>query len=765
MYLNTGTMQNMTTKSGWIISFFIRHRIAVLIVTFLITIFFGYFLTKIKMNNDPTKSIPADMPELVAYNKLQKVFNSPRTILVIARFDSTLSLREKLNKLNSWAEQFRGLDGVLSAVHLGSVQVPMSGGFFGLSADYIVSQKQELTDNELRTRIRENPEFTSAFISNNESVLGMMLEIDDSKNQVQIVSHVVKLQKQLNREGPAEILITGATLYAYYIDNAMRHDFAILLPICLVVVFILLIAAFHRLSYVLASLAVIAIAIIWTFGVMGIVGYEFSVVTAIIPVILFPIGVASAIHIFKTYARRRIGYTGNNLSLIQETFQELFNPIVLSSITTFAGFFSFAFSRMIWTQGFGIFTSIGVVFALLLSLILLPIVLSWEKPQKVTGSDSQTQHEKSHLWGFYKRFITSQIQWILLAVIVITIGIIGFLKVRVEGNPIAMFPPNSDIRRSDDIIAENLGGTRFMWILLEHKKAKIETIEQWKEIEQITDYAKGLDIVGGTTSLLPLIHKVSRIMNNEDISKPALSMILGTTSLMGKRFDKYVSAWITEDRQKVKIALICKNAIGGTKFIDLSTELQTYITHNYPDWNALVIGPPVLNDAMTNLLVTTQNSSLIIAFVSVFLILCLIFRSIKVGFIAIVPIVFSTLFVYALMGFFGVAINTVTVIIVNTCIGIGIDYSIHFTAGYTYLRSQHQDRLNTILHTARIKGSVILFNTFIVGIGFLVLAFSSFPPIRHFGIFVFVSMMASALFALAFLPVLFRLFGANEQQK
>jgi len=113
------------------------------------------------------------------------------------------------------------------------------------------------------------------------------------------------------------------------------------------------------------------------------------------------------------------------------------------------------------------------------------------------------------------------------------------------------------------------------------------------------------------------------------------------------------------------------------------------------------------------------------------------------------------------MGLFGVPINSVTIVTVNTCIGIGIDYAIHFTAGYLYVRGEHPDRVSALLETARRKGSVIVFNTLVVGIGFAVLMFSSFPPIRHFGIFVFASMVASCAFALVFLPALYSRFGVG----
>jgi predicted RND superfamily exporter protein len=233
-------------------------------------------------------------------------------------------------------------------------------------------------------------------------------------------------------------------------------------------------------------------------------------------------------------------------------------------------------------------------------------------------------------------------------------------------------------------------------------------------------------------------------------------MILGGRGLLGAKFGQFVNTWVSPDRKKTKIALICKN-VSGTRFLEVSREIEARVSREYPDWNVLVAGPPVLNDAMTFVLIRTQISSLLLAFGSVLLVLCLLFRSFKIGLIALVPIALSTAFVYALMGLFGVAINAITVIIVNTCIGIGIDYAIHFAAGYLYVRGDYEDRMDALMATVRTKGSVIMFNTGVVGIGFLVLAFSSFPPIRDFGVFVFLSMVASSTFSLVFLPILFRL--------
>lgn len=746
----------MNITSSYVISLIIRQRRAILAIVGLITMVLGAFIPAIRVDNDPTHTIPPDLKEYVEYKRLKEVFSSPRSVVLIARF-GPLPLEAKIDSMARWGQRFEQIEGIDRTVHLATLRVPVKGGLFGLKSDQIVSTRKKLTEEQVRERIDNNRALTRTFISDDESVLSMVMNLNGEKNQVQIVSQVEELKERIDRSSAAEIYITGAPLYAYSIDRAMKRDFSLLLPLVLAVVFLLLLWVFRRLDHVLVSLAITAIALVWTFGLMGISGMPFSVVTSMIPVILFPIGVASAIHVLKTYSRYRENrQTSDKIETIQGTFGELMKPIFLSAVTTFVGFASFSFSRVIWTKTFGIFTSIGVALALLLSIVLLPIYLFVHRERRgdLSAKAQQPAQEPSWFSGAYRRLVSSLPAGIALAVAIAAVSIVGISMVRVEGNPISFFAPQSNIRKTDELVTKYLGGTRFLSILLEPAEGDFQTRENWQEVDRIVDYAAGLDMVGGATSLLVLIKRVGTMISNEPISDAAVSLLLGSKGLLGKSFQDYLGAWITPDREKTKIGLICKN-VSGTRFLELSRRIERHVRHQHKGWDVLVAGPPILNDAMTFVLIETQISSMILAFGSVLIVLCLLFRSLKIGLFAIIPIVFSTAFVYSLMGLAGVAINAVTIITVNTCIGVGIDYAIHFVAGYLFFRRGTAQNSEAVMRTARVKGSVIMFNTFVVGIGFLVLSFSSFPPIRHFGIFVFVSMVASAVFALVFLPILF----------
>ncbi|MBD3317636.1 MAG: MMPL family transporter, partial [Chitinivibrionales bacterium] len=352
-----------TVLSDRLVEFLIRRRVAVLIAVAAVTAGLGFFIKDIEVHNDPTKAIPPSMPAFQAYRKIQETLPSPRRLVCIAVFD-TLSIHRRVDFLRAWGERFDAVEGIGNVFHLGSIRVPQSGGLFGLQSAHLIPPKGNPPDELLLKRVKQNSEFTQGLISKDGDVLSMVMEVADSVDQSKVAEAAVRLVDAINAEGVATMHITGAPLYGWAIDKATKRNFAVILPVCLIVISLLLYLVFRRLTHVVASLGVIGAALVCTFGLMGLAGAPFSVVSSVIPVILFPIGVASAIHIFKTYSREISTTDGDRTEALRRVYRELLRPIVLSAVTTFVGFFSFAFSDMPWTRGFGVFTAVGVVFSL-----------------------------------------------------------------------------------------------------------------------------------------------------------------------------------------------------------------------------------------------------------------------------------------------------------------------------------------------------------------------------------------------------------------
>lgn len=743
------------------ISFLLAHRFVSLGVVFAGTAVMAFFLTRIKVDNDTTKTIPDDLPAKIDHQRINQTFSTPYTLLFIAEFD-TLALTEKIDSIASWAGAFDSIPGIEKVVHLGTVQIPIRGGFFGIGSDYLVSKTKKLSEAQLRERIAEHRAFTGPFVSDDESVLGMIIALEEEIDRPEVIRGIFATKQKIDERFSGSTYIASEAAVSYFIDKAMRRNLSLLLPLSLLLVFLLLYWVFRKFSHVISALLVMVVTLIWTFGLMGLLGVPFSIVSSVIPVILFPIGVADAIHIIRTYTHLRALPTGSRNAALGETFAELSVPCLLTSITTFVGFSSFAVSDISWTSRFGVFTGIGVLFAFVFTMVLLPLLLSFDK--KVSENE-EASTEKDSVLGFWliglHQWSRKPLFWVGLSVLLLGVVIVGFSRIQVEANPIEMFSPSSQVKQSDEIVARQFGGTRFFSVMVESKDTALTGAEQWSDIDSIATFIRKQPGVGNVGSLVPLLSSVSTMLGKEGLSDAAISLLLSSKGLFSKSFSSYLQGWVGPDRERTKLSVTVAND-PRVHISELASDIRKYIYERYPEYEVLIAGPALLIDAMIGVIVRTQISSLIAAFIPVLLLLCLLYRSVRIGFFAVVPIALATLFVYALMGLLGISVNIVTVIIVNTCIGIGIDYAIHFVSGYLFMHEKGLDKETALLETIKRKGAVIVLNAVSVGTGFLVLSLSDFPPIRHFGLVVFIAMIVSSLFSLIFLPIQFIFFGRKK---
>ncbi len=739
-----------------LINFLIKNKKSVWSAILILTIFFAYQCTKIQVDNDSFKAIPPNLQAKLDYEELKEEFPAPYTVLFLAEFQQG-TLNEKVDSLRSWSEWFTSLQGVASVSGLNTIQIPVRRGLFGMSGEFLIPLDKTLEEQQLRERIAENKDLIELFISEDESIFVLILGMEENVDRTILMDQVLNFSQQLDSQPHLNTYITSEAGVSYFIDRSMRRDFTILLPICFLIIALLLYRIFRRVRYVTAALSVNIVALIWTFGILSLSGVTFSIITAIIPVILFPIGVANAIHLLRTFSIHKTQGMDTDEALIS-TYKELLTPCLLTSLTTSVGFFSFAISDISWTRHFGIFTGIAVLFAFLFNTTILPLFLIGDTRPVAYKTQSAEESALKRFWLVFGNFSFSS-RWRYAIIVPYLIFLIfGIVRVNVETNPMNMLPESSFLRQSDAFIANRFGGTRFFSVVLTSPD-KIDNKERWVEVQEIKEYIAQQPEVGNVISVLPLLNKMSMLTSKEPLSNAAITLVSGSGSLFGSNYQNLINTWLSEDRTKTRFNITVRNT-PGLQPLAVAEDIENFVTENFQQWDVLVSGATILNESMAAVLIDTQIASLFFTFIPILLCVTLLFRSLRAGLFAIFPIVLSTGFVYALMGAMGVNINLVTVVTMNTCIGIGIDYSIHFLSGFLFQRKD-KEREEALIATLKRKGTPIAFNTMIVGLGFLILSFSSFPPVRDFGVLVFASMFISALFSILFITILISVFGIN----
>ncbi|MDI3548715.1 MAG: uncharacterized protein PWR10_2367 [Halanaerobiales bacterium] len=188
-------------------------------------------------------------------------------------------------------------------------------------------------------------------------------------------------------------------------------------------------------------------------------------------------------------------------------------------------------------------------------------------------------------------------------------------------------------------------------------------------------------------------------------------------------------------------------------------EILNYCQENFPEgYHVKVSGHADLALAANNLIVHSQTMSILVSFIIVFLIVALSYKSFVAGIYGIIPLGFSLLINFGLMGYTGIKLDVGTAMVASIAIGIGVDYTIHFLAGYHAERKKSSDLGQVTRNTLTSTGKAIIFNAISVAAGFMVLVFSNFYPLVYLGLLITLTMFTSSLAALTILPLLLNIF-------
>ena len=741
----------MSIKENFIV-FSVKNRIYSAIIILILTAFFGYKLKDMTVDNNAANAVPDTMIQIINQNLLREKFDAPYSIFLMTQFDEekNLALNEKIEILSSWEKRFSQIEidqtpGFTNVMHIGTMQVLMPN-FMGIPRPFPIAG--EKNDDVLRRRIGENRELTGSFISPDEKTFLMILYTNDDADRPRTISAAMKILDEIRADGFTSTYITGATATSWYMSRDMNSDLRILLPISIFIAGALLFWMFRTIRCVVAPLLLVAIATIWTFGIMSLVKIPLNVLTSVIPLILLPVGLAGSLHIIKSYRQNRRDCNLPFEEAFIKTYKELLNPVFIAAATTFFGFTSFSISELSWTRYFGFFTGLGVVIALLLTVLFLPACFSPKEKEKTIDREPKDIVPMS----FFNFMIFKTAASKILLLCVIVFSIIFVPKITFDSNPMSFFNDYHDVRKSDNIIGEQFGGTRFFDVMIE-SDAPFTDLESWQNLQDIVDWIKEENPeVGTVMSIFPFLNRASNIIDSTRISKLAVDMMLGGSATKRPDGSDILDAFVTPDRKAVKLTLFCKN-VPFFDYTKLAERIENHITANNPEYRVITSGEALIIDSMIDLLIKTQTYSLMITFGLIAISLMVLFKNFALGLISTIPIVIGAVFIAGIMAATGTTINLVTVIVVTACIGIGIDYAIHFTSSFLRFKRNGAEPTEALLEALQDKSTVIVFNTLAVGVGFLTLFFSNFPPVRTLGIFIFLSMIVGSAFTLLFLPV------------
>ncbi|WP_200741662.1 efflux RND transporter permease subunit, partial [Candidatus Kryptobacter tengchongensis] len=601
--------------------------------------------------------------------------------------------------------------------------------------------------NELKSYVLSKDLYKN-LISRDARVTLILCKLKDGVDKAEVAK---KIKKEVEGEKiNGKVYYGGLPFQMVDMNKLIIDDLKILTPFVGIVMILILLISFRNLRGVILPSLCVVMSIIWTLGLMSALNIPLTIISNSIPVILTAIGSAYGIHIVNKF-REDINIL-HPKERAKVALSEIALPVFLAGITTIAGFLSFVSgSYLTMIKEFGIFTSIGVFFSLIISLTLIPSILSLLKHERKLGRVLETQGDRKFVVKITKMISRFRHFILIFTVLVVIFGTIGILKISREVSIIEYFKPETNVRATEEMLKRNFGGSLPLYILI---KGDVQDPKILNEIKKVEDFLKNLEDVHNPQSIADIIEEMNYVMGEGRKLPETREKIANLMFLIEN--EEIFSQLVSPDKDEAIIQAMVTYA-SSNKVSNLVQKIQNYF-NSIPDKEIDIkfeqTGMPLIYKHLDDAIIKSQIQSLIFALIFVFLIMILQMKTFLGGLIGIIPISLTIVVAYGFMGYYGIPLDIATVLIASVSLGMGIDYSIHFINRLKVEIKESYSFEEAISKVFETTGTAILINVFSVALGFTVLIFASVIPLQRFGIMILLTMFLSGGATLILLPAL-----------
>ena len=626
----------------------------------------------------------------------------------------------------------------------------------------------------IRAGVDSFPLFQGALVARNGQATLVVAELINPDQATETYDAIVSALDEAPLSPGDRLHVTGEGAVAAYLSSYVDRDAQRLNPLAAVVITLVLLLAFRSLRSAILPNLIVLMTVATTVGSMAAAGVSFYVITNGLMVCMIGIAVADSVHIFSQYYEEiRRDPNADGRTIVARSMAAMWRPITLTSLTTIAGFAALALTTtMPPIFYFGVFGALAVALAWLFSMTTLPSLLSLLRPKAsrsfAVGQQPLAQSNASaRAMDRLGRVVLARpgraATVILLAAL---LGGVGSVWVEANEERIASFQSSEPIFIADREINRLMDGTYYLDVVIDADQPEgIYSPEVLRRMEQTQRYLESLPGVGGTTSIVDYIKRMYQAVNEDD---PAYFRIPDDKTLIAQLFLLYSASGDPADFEEEidgerRLALIRAN-VSANRYQDnvrLVEAAEHWLQQHYPDAGATatLTGDLNVDYHWIRGIVRANLLSIVFCLGAVWLMASLLFRSVVAGVFAVLPVAVAVLFVYAVMGVFGIWLGVSTSMFASIAIGLGVDFSIHTLHSLRErLSSQQGDWRDALSGVYASTGRAQFFNFLAIALGFAVLTTSTVPPLVKFGALVGVAVASAFLAAMILLPALALLF-------
>lgn len=473
----------------------LRNKFIIIGALALVTVYFGYHaISGLELDNKYGILLPNNAEAKEDYDKFKEMFGEDGGTLVIAIETDSLYTEENFLKWKELGDSILEMDGikaVISEATLFSVHNNREKQRFEAHRIFSDTQFKEKSIDSIKTEIRSNPLYRGTLYNNNENVSLMMIDIDESfitdREKANVVFDVENLASSYKTYFGAP-RFAGMPHLRVVIGNRVLKEMYIFIGLLIVMTSALMYFFFRSVRVVLICNLVVAVAVIWSMGSIGAFGFKMTIITALIPPLMIVIGVPNCIFLLTKY-HQEVKQHGNKAKALSRVIRKIGTATFLTNLTTSLGFLTFVTTNSDKLVEFGITASLNIMMVFILSITILPIIISLLKSPKPKHLKHLERKLAVGLLDTLVHITINHRRWVYIVTIaVVVLSSIGLLQIQTTGNLTGDLPDGDQIKEDLTFMEEEFGGAIPFEILIDYKEpsrlGKKRTLLQIESIQE-----------------------------------------------------------------------------------------------------------------------------------------------------------------------------------------------------------------------------------------------------------------------------------------
>lgn len=769
------------------IKFFLRFSKIILVALVGITIFLAIRATRVKFDFSVESLFRSGSKERGEYEWFRKNFGSDDSVIFVAyKAPDVLgpAMQEYAGHLTGRLTRVSGVHAVFS--------VKDAFDFYRKYEEFIPRADRDAYRAFLRDEMTTNPLFRGNVISadGRTTCLWVVIkpEMDTEDKRAGLFEEVRRILREEEKDSGLRFFAAGIPVIEHEYVVLTKRDILTFMPLAVAVFFLLLCIYFRNVMGTFLPLATVGMAVVWTVGLMQIFGLTISILSSIIPNLILIVGIADSIHILSRYQEEG-KLVADKREALARTIVVMVPACFLTSFTTAVGFASLATTNVYIVQEFGVVTAVGIMIAYSVTIHFLPSSLDNLPPFRSRVLDAFGRQFSDRMMDRIA-YVSEKRRWCTFVVtaVLLALSVAGILRIGRESSWFEDIRSDNAVYQAHDFFDANLTPVITLDLILRTDRTDgvhdLEALRQAERFQQAIEGWKhpnraGVEVtqVLSYTDLLKEINRArlirSFVLGNplrppkfeeirEKAKDPSLRRLPHTPAELKACLELYASftkghdlvARLTDDPFTASRVSVRVRGMSSVVMEDFIRFVREEHAKHAPSLRLMPTGKTWLAKRAMDSVITNMISSLGLAAVVIFGSMTILFRSLKVGLLSVIPNMLPMVFTAGMMGWLGIQLTFSTVTIFSVALGIAVDTTIHYLTRLRLEVPVDGDHTAAMYRTLRGAGRPMIFSTLLLILGFGSILTSSFKFTFHFGLLGGIAILTALLCDLFVTPAI-----------